>query len=114
MGRCERSPLTITNDTLLFIGADGHKHCGGYYKKYIPENVRMASYTPMYGSLPIGPAFDVAIAASSIKNEKLFCNNTTPGAESLYDERSLNDEQISCVKISTFGELGLITLSGKR
>ena len=110
MGRCERSPLTITDDTLLIIGADGHKHCGGYYKQYIPDNVRMASYTPVYGSLPIGPAFDVAIAALSIKNDKFYCNKTTPGAESLYDERSLNSRQICCLKISSSGELGLIRL----
>jgi len=114
MGRCERNPLKITKDTPLFISADGHKHCGGYYKQYLREKKQIVAYTPIYGSIPIGPAFDVAIAASSIKSGKLFYNNTTPGAENLFDERSLNDEQISCVKISTFGELGLITLSGKR
>jgi 3-oxoacyl-[acyl-carrier-protein] synthase II len=111
MGRCERSPLTIPDDMLLFIGADGHNHCGGYYKQYIPENTGMASYTPLYGSIPTGPAFDVAIAALSIKNGKFYCNNTTPGAEYLYNERSLNNKQICCLKISSSGELGLIRLS---
>jgi 3-oxoacyl-[acyl-carrier-protein] synthase II len=114
MGRCERSPLTITDDTLLIIGADGHKHCGGYYQRYIPENGGMASYTPLFGSFPTGPAFDVAIAALSIKNDKFYCNNTTPGAETLYRERSLNSKQICCVKISSSGELGLIKLNKQR
>jgi 3-oxoacyl-[acyl-carrier-protein] synthase II len=114
MGRCGRSPLTIASDALLFIGADGHKHCGGYYKQYIPENAGMASYTPLYGSFPTGPAFDVAIAALSIKNGKFYCNNTTPGAEHPYDERSLNNEQIGCLKMSSSGELGLIRLSKEK
>jgi 3-oxoacyl-[acyl-carrier-protein] synthase II len=111
MGRCERSLLTITSDTPLFIGADGHKHCGGYYEQYLPAKEQLVAYTPIYGSLPIGPAFDVAIAALSIKNGKLFYNNTTPGAVNPYDERSLDNEQISCLKINSSGELGLIRLS---
>ena len=114
MGRCDRSPLTITDDTVLFIGADGHKHCGSYYQRYVPENARMASYTPVYGSLPTGPAFDMAVAALSMKNGRVFYNDAKPGAPNMYTERSLDNQQICCVKISSFGELGLITLSGKR
>jgi 3-oxoacyl-[acyl-carrier-protein] synthase II len=114
MSRCDRSPLTITDDMLLVIGADGHKHCGGYYQRYIPKNARTASYTPIYGSLPIGPAFDMAIAALSMKNRRVYYNDEKPGAENMYSEWPLESDKTGCVKINSFGELGLIMLSTKR
>jgi 3-oxoacyl-[acyl-carrier-protein] synthase II len=107
MGRCERSPLTITNDTLFFIGADGHKHCGGYYQKYIPENARLASYTPVYGSLPIGIAFDMAIAALSRKVGTL-CN--PPSSNIAVVDRDIHGKLITCLKIDSEGKYGIITL----
>ena len=107
MGRCDRGPLTITDDTLLFIGADGHKQCGGYYKQYIPENARRASYTPVYGSLPIGPAFDMAIAALSRKAGTL-CN--PPSGNIAVTDRNMSDKLITCLKINNEGQFGIITL----
>jgi 3-oxoacyl-[acyl-carrier-protein] synthase II len=107
MGRYDRSPLTITDDTLLFISADGHKQCGSYYKKYIPENNRLASYTPVYGSLPIGTAFDMAIAALSIKGGTL-CN--PPSGNIPVSDRNMSDKHIACLKIDNEGRFGVITL----
>ena len=107
MGRCERSPLIITNDTLLFVGADGHKHCGGYYKKYIPENARIASYAPVYGSLPISPAFDLAIAALSRKAGTL-CN--PPSSNIAAVDWDIHGKCIACLKIDGEGKFGIITL----
>ena len=107
MGRCDRSPLIITDDTLLFIGADGHKHCGGYYKQYIPENARLASYAPVYGSLPIGPAFDMAIAALSRK-AGILCN--PPSGNIAVTDWNMSDKFITCLKIDNEGQFGIITL----
>jgi 3-oxoacyl-[acyl-carrier-protein] synthase II len=106
MGRCDRGPL-VTDNTFLFIGADGHKQCGGYYKQYIPENTRLASYTPIYGSLPIGPAFDVAIAALSRK-AGILCN--PPAGNIAVTDRNMSDKLITCLKINNEGQFGIITL----
>ena len=107
MGRCDRGPLIITDNTFLCIGADGHKQCGGYYKKYIPENARLASYTPVYGSLPVGPAFDVAIAALSYKAGILY---NPPSGNIAETDRNMSDKFITCLKINNEGQLGIITL----
>jgi 3-oxoacyl-[acyl-carrier-protein] synthase II len=107
MGRCKRSPLTITDHTFLFVGADGNKDCGDHYKKFIPENARVVSYTPVYGSLPIGPAFDMAIAALSRKGGKL-CG---PSAGNIATtDMSMDEKHIKCLKIDKEGQFGMITL----
>jgi 3-oxoacyl-[acyl-carrier-protein] synthase II len=107
MSRCDRDPLVVTDNTLLFIGADGHKQYGGYYKKYIPENARLASYTPFYGSLPIGPAFDVAIAALSYNTGILY---SPPSGNIAVTDRNMSDKFITCLKINNEGQFGIITL----
>lgn len=107
MGRCDRGPLTLTDNTLLFIGADGHKQCGKYYKEFIPENARVASYTPVYGSLPIGPAFDMAIAALSCKSGTLY---NPPSGNIEIQEMNMDDKVIDCLKIDKEGQFGIITL----
>ncbi len=72
MGRFAGDKLGMAEETLLFIGADGHKQCGSLYDTILPEKATTACYTPLYGSLPVGPAFDLAIAALSLKNKKVF------------------------------------------
>jgi len=110
MGRCGKNPITAADNTYFFVGADGHKACGNYYRDYIPENVRLTAYAPVYGSLPIGPAFDMAIGAMSMKNRKVFCNNNETDEGNRYDAVLLNNEKISCLNINSFGEWGLIKL----
>ena len=107
MGRCDRGSIAVKENTFLFIGADGHRHCGGYYKQHIPENARLASYTPLYGSLPIGPAFDMAIAVLSCKEGKL-CN--PPSGNIAEADMNMNDKFIECIKIDNEGQFGIITL----
>jgi 3-oxoacyl-[acyl-carrier-protein] synthase II len=107
MGRCDRGPLMVTDKTFLFVGADGHKQCGGYYKQYIPENARFASYTPVYGSLPVGPAFDMAIAALSRK-AGILCD--PPSGNITATDRNMNDKLITCLKINNEGQFGIITI----
>ena len=35
MGRCGQDQLEVPEETLLFVGADGHRHCGSYYKRLL-------------------------------------------------------------------------------
>lgn len=107
LGRCDRSSVTIADDTLLFIGADGHKQRGDHYKQHIPEKVRLASYAPVYGSLPTGPAFDMAIAALSRKTGTL-CN--PPSGNIAVTDWNMSDKFITCLKIDNEGQFGIITL----
>jgi 3-oxoacyl-[acyl-carrier-protein] synthase II len=115
VGRYGRGPLECSKETLFFIGADGHKKCGSFYKRLLPEQASTACYTPLYGSLPVGPAFDLAIAALSIKNKKIF-PSPYPRSENsawriIQQETDFKGEKICCLKIGGEGEWGKITLS---
>ena len=114
LGRSSGAMLEIPEETLLFIGADGHKRCGSHYAHYLPEKASMACYTPLYGSLPVGPAFDLAIAALSLRNKKVFPSPPGTGENSeikiIRQEVELLWGKICCLKIGGEGELGRFTL----
>ncbi len=57
--RCFRAPT----DRTLVLGADGHICSAGDYRRVAKDAVSPVAYAPVYGSLPGGQAFDIAIAA---------------------------------------------------
>ncbi|MGE5284242.1 MAG: beta-ketoacyl synthase N-terminal-like domain-containing protein [Actinomycetota bacterium] len=56
---------------LLVLGADGIPGSGRRYAE-VARNARVACYTPLYGSLPAGPAFDLAAAALILGGGEVF------------------------------------------
>jgi 3-oxoacyl-[acyl-carrier-protein] synthase II len=97
-------------DSVFFIGADGHKEYGDHYQRFLSGHPRAACYTPLYGSLPIGPAFDIAIAALSIKSGKIFPVPTGKNEVLGLDAAVKGPGSICCVKMSRRGELGTVTV----
>lgn len=116
LGHRQKSQPQISKDTLLVLGADGHKSCGIHYAQGIPDGTLAAVYTPIYGSLPTGPAFDLAIAALGINEGKLFPVPTGSGLNTRQQQRltrqNLEATQIGCLKFGCEGQFGLITLTG--
>ena len=115
-GRAQRSGPEISENSLLILGADGHKTSGIHYARFIPARNQTAVYTPLYGSFPTGSAFDMAIAALSIKESNIFATPKHAGDHSglniVRTEQSLDSKQISCLKFGCNGEFGMITLVG--
>jgi 3-oxoacyl-[acyl-carrier-protein] synthase II len=75
---CEISKIAFENissaDTdidLYIIGADGIPSDESDYKKLLSMNKPLTAYTPIYGSMLIGSAFDCAIGAIKLKNRKI-------------------------------------------
>jgi 3-oxoacyl-[acyl-carrier-protein] synthase II len=116
LGHNQTGGPQISKDTLLVLGADGHKSSGMHYAQSIPDGTLTAAYTPLYGSLPTGPAFDLAIAALSISEGKIFTAPAGSGLNTRQQHRltrqSLDSRQISCLKFDCEGQFGLITLTG--
>jgi 3-oxoacyl-[acyl-carrier-protein] synthase II len=100
----------------LILGADGHRLSGIHYARHTPQNNQTAFYSPLYGSIPIGNAFDIAIAALSIREGKVFavpnCAGENSGLNLVRQERNLTAEAIGCLKFSCSGEYGIIKLVG--
>lgn len=110
MGQCGKNPV-ISNDELLILGADGHKKCGEFYRPYV-TGPSAVSYAPIYGTLPIGPAFDLAIAGLSIKEGMVFLNASSD-QPATYTQSALCAARINCLKINSSGEYGLIGISAQ-
>ncbi|HAD05333.1 MAG TPA: hypothetical protein DCF93_12175, partial [Desulfuromonas sp.] len=86
------------------------------YPKQIPPAAQVVSYSPLYGSLPVGPAFDLAIAALMRAGGSIF---PTPNGEGegcpgtvVLQRQALAARPIACLKCSGEGEVGIITLAG--
>jgi 3-oxoacyl-[acyl-carrier-protein] synthase II len=94
MGFADHGKLDMPEEGLLILGADGHKGTGRLYAPYAAGKEDLFCHTPSYGSLPIGPAFDIAIAA-----DRIGLSGTSP------------PEKIGCLKIGGEGELCLVTLA---
>ena len=117
MGHIANAEPDIAGDTILLLGADGHKSCGSFYSRHIPEGASVASYTALYGSFPVNTAFDMAIAALSIKESKIFtvpkgCGNPS-GLRTIDRAQDLELKSIGCLKFGGTGEFGMIMLAGK-
>jgi len=99
---------------LLVLGADGRRETGRRYAA-LAENARISCYTPLYGCMAAGPAFDLAAAALILKGGRIFpspggadCDfpATIPAGGEPFD-----GAQISCLTLSGMDDAyGLSTL----
>lgn len=98
---------------LLILGADGRREAGRRYAA-VAKNARVACYTPLYGSMPAGPAFDLATAALTLKGGRIF---PSPGGD-LRDfpatvpegGEPVGGDRISCLTLAGDEAYGLTTL----
>ncbi|HEX2721075.1 MAG TPA: hypothetical protein VHM71_08985, partial [Candidatus Deferrimicrobium sp.] len=98
---------------MLVLGADGCRESGRRYAA-VAQNVRVACYTSLYGSMPAGPAFDLAAAALILKGGRVF---PSPGGV-LCDFPAtvpavgdpVGADRISCLTLAGDGAYGLTTL----
>ncbi|WP_158269638.1 beta-ketoacyl synthase N-terminal-like domain-containing protein [Desulfonatronum sp. SC1] len=101
--------------TLLLLGADGHKATGVRYRHVLEAARRrplaIAACAPAYGSLPVGQAFDLAVAGMVIRD----------GCPSFADHMRYGDgcsgtpgdvSRVACLKYGPGGEYGAIVLAG--
>jgi len=114
---CIRSSAPeISENSLLILGADGHKTAGIHYARCIPAGSQAAVYSPLYGSFPTASAFDMAVAALSIRKSKIFATPSQAGDHSglniAWEEQDLDSRQICCLKFGCNGDFGMINLVG--
>jgi hypothetical protein len=104
-------------DCFYILNADGHRECDLRYTNIIPRKSEVSCYTPCYGSIPTGIAFDLAIAAMSFREERLFPSPESVGnldsQQVLRENRSLDKKNICCVNVGRQGELSVITLGNR-
>jgi 3-oxoacyl-[acyl-carrier-protein] synthase II len=117
MTRFRRGPLGLPQNAIYFLGADGYSECENDYPGVLPHGTRAAIYTPLYGGLPVGTAFDLAIAGLSRRRGTIFesCDGIVPESVEIdrIDAVSRHDGgRICCLKLGAGGFSGWITLNG--
>lgn len=114
VGSIEEGNLDLPENAFLFLGADGHIQCSRLYRRFIPKNAEVVSYTPLYGSLPIGSGFDIAVAALSMKERTIFaspdCTVDSCTMNIVRENKALNLHPVCCLKLGQQSEFGVITL----
>ena len=112
LGNHSVSPVRLSQDELLIIGADGHKECGRWYAQ-AAQGCEVAAYAPFYGSFPAAAGFDLAVAALSMHDNRLYASpdRTGDGTLMLSEPRELNGASFACLKFGSAGEYGLTTVS---
>jgi len=101
MGFADHGRIDLPEKSLLFLGADGMRETGRLYPPHLSGRNNYFCHAPTYGSLPIGPAFDIAIAAHKIGD----------GTHLETDEGAFPEKTIGCLKIGRQGEFSLVTLA---
>ena len=98
-------PIILPETDFIIAGADGHSECGRWYADTLAGRAA-ASYAALYGSFPAAAGFDLAVAAMSLRDQKIYA-----GA-GVSEEQVMTDKQLACLKFGPGGDYGLIRLSG--
>jgi 3-oxoacyl-[acyl-carrier-protein] synthase II len=103
--------LAVPGDALLLLGADGRKELGGRYRAAVPEQSRVACYTPIYGSMPAGAAFDLASAALILQNGRAYPISAAAGCTMDGTAMPLETTRICAIRLAGTNEYATVTLS---
>lgn len=104
-GNAGARPPLLDAAPLYLLGADGHRECGANYTRYLPDEACCTAYAPIYGSLPVGPAFDLAVATLACRDDRL---PLAPGGTG--QETELAGRELCCLKFGRDGTYGWIRL----
>jgi len=116
MGNFKRRGINLPENAAFFLGADGYSECDEQYADYIPEKALVASYSHLYGGLPVGTGFDIAIAALSNKSGTVFKSGDSPIYNSgrlnvIRHNEDLGSKRICCLKLGAGGSYGWVSLN---
>lgn len=102
-------PSTSAAPGVMIIGADGSSDNAQPYGAMVDGAVHVANYSAIYGALPVGMLFDVAIAALALRHDVLYPSGLplppvcyTEGLVHRMDcetSRPLNTDRIRCLKL---------------
>ena len=116
MGNFKHRGINLPENAAFFLGADGYSECDDQYEDYIPEKALVASYSHLYGGLPVGTGFDIAIAALSNKSGTIFKSGNSPIFNSgrlnaIRHNEDLGSKRICCLKLGAGGSYGWVSLN---
>jgi 3-oxoacyl-[acyl-carrier-protein] synthase II len=108
-----RSRVDAAKDAVYFLSVDGYKEYDDLYAAYLAKDIKAASYTHLYGGIPIGMGFDIAIAALCHKTGKFYASAEGVRHHSghlnvIRAKEPLGTGGICCLKLGAGGILGSV------
>lgn len=111
MGSLYEGKLSIPDNALLLLGADGRKELGDRYRAAVPGHSRVACYAPIYGSMPAAAAFDLATAALILQNGRIYPIPGAAGCNMDGIAAPLEATQICALRLAGTNEYATVTLT---
>jgi 3-oxoacyl-[acyl-carrier-protein] synthase II len=101
-------------DAVFILSADGHRKCGARYLERIPPETEVSAYSPLYGSLPVGQAFDLAVAGLGLRGGKIFASPVTESDQKrlrvICSDTPLEKRRICSLKLDIQGGFAVIVM----
>lgn len=109
--------VAAAEDAVCFLNVDAYSEYDDLYGVYLPANTTAAAYSQVYGVLPVGPGFDIAIAALSRKSDRIHACAGDVRSRSVrlnFTRRAqpLGRRSICCLKLGAGGAYGAVRLGG--
>ena len=101
---------------LNIIDTDGMLADESVYKRSLSGDVPVAAYSPLFGSMMTGSAFNFAAAVLTLKKRTVFANpvkDNPHGLNILNDTRNGHVELIRCIRYNCYGSNAVIYLRKK-
>ena len=95
------------------IDTDGMLADESAYISSISPDIPVAAYSPLFGSMMVGSAFNCAAGALMLKNQVCYANpvrDNPHGIKLLNDAGSFNIELVRCIRYNCQGEKAVIYL----
>lgn len=100
--------------TLNIIDADGMLKDESAYLTHLSPDILTSAYSPLFGSMMIGGAFNLAAAALMLKQQILYAApvlDNLHGLRLLETTRPADIESIRCIGCNCFGDQSVVLLS---
>ncbi len=115
VGIVERGRVDMPDKSPVVLGADGFNQYDSRYAELLPRDCRSLVYTPLYGALPVGMAFDLAAAALTLESGQVFppLTDSLPvisDGQNDRDTEKMETSRVDCLKLGAGNAFGLITL----
>ena len=110
-GNLYHGALSLPDDALMLLGADGRRELGGRYRATVAARSRVACYAPIYGSMPAAAAFDLAAAALVLRVGQAYTVAGAAGCDLDGSAVPLETARICSLRLAGSNEYAAITLS---
>lgn len=111
MGSLYGGELSLPDDALLLLGADGRRELGARYRETVPVRSRVGCYGPIYGSMPAAAAFDLAAGALILQSGRAYPIPGAAGCDMNGVAVPLETTRICALRLAGANEYAAVTMS---